>query len=589
MECYELQEENTELKLLKQEITYGNNKDKFKTFAIETAGGKTTTSIDAMIEGIKNPFNKRKYIFISKFKTECLDITKKINSKFQKQKAIALIFDETMKSEHCTNNIYEIKNYEIIITTHSTYCNIVNPTTEKHKELRNVISNKFHTLIIDEEINPVKDGYFEFSKAEIETLQILLNSYNKNIGNDFRNLVDKLLQELNSSEYKPKNQLHRVKEIDIDKCIIDEYYLTIKNNIKSMNEEWLKDNTKETINSLLNKIDYIYNTWISIIDYIALINVKEGKIYSYNYNFKYLMLKNNIWLDASASFYTMYQNKLFDVVETNRMINHSKCKVNITKIKTTTSAKNIDKNFRDIITKYINSHVDENNKGLILTKKIECTSLLTEEKYLKNNKNIALLNFENMRGVNEYRDYKQCFYIHTYRLSPAYYVFLHEYFNDVILKDEEIEVKRINSNEWGFANNENIQKLMISDMASSMYQGLKRVQRNREPKAVFHIFCKETDVIIMALEQMEGIMTKDILNITEEKPKGNKETIINWIDITWDKKRITCKDVYEELGISRQVWSAIWQDDNFIKEMKKKRVKIGYTKHSKKTMYLMKY
>ena len=87
-----------------------------------------------------------------------------------------------------------------------------------------------------------------------------------------------------------------------------------------------------------------------------------------------------------------------------------------------------------------------------------------------------------------------------------------------------------------------------------------------------------------------GILNKDILKVIEERPIGNKEAIINFIDNIWDKKRITCKDVYDEqLGIDKKIWSAIWKDEAFLAEMKKKRVKIGYTKHSKKTMYLMKY
>ena len=587
MGCYE---KNNDLILLREEILKGKNRDVFKVFAIETAGGKTTTSISAMTDSIKNTLTNRKFVFISKFKAECIKIANEINLMFENKKAIALIFDESVHDSNCTRNIYEVKNYDILITTHATYCNMSNPKSDKHIALKNIIYNNFHTLIIDEEINPVKEGYYEFSKADIEIIQILLNSYNKNIGENFNNFVCKLLEELNSNNYSSKNQLHRVNEINILKITIDVYYNNIYKDIENMNEEWLKDNTNETITTLLNKLDSIYSTWMSILDNVALINVKEGKIYSYNYNFNYLMLKNNIWLDASANFYTIYNNSLFNVVKVEKTIKHDKCKVNIIKVKTTTSAKNVDKKFRDDITKYINENVSNSSKGVVLTKKVECESLESEEKYLKNNKNISLLNFENMRGVNDYRDYKQCFYVHTYRLSPAYYVFLHEYFNNIILPDKEIEVKRINNVEWGFANNKEIQELMISDMASSMYQGLKRIERNRNPKATFHIFCKEMKVVHMALKEMNGILNKDILKVIEERPIGNKEAIINFIDNIWDKKRITCKDVYnEQLGIDKKIWSAIWKDEAFLTEMKKKRVKIGYTKHSKKTMYLMKY
>ena len=103
-------------------------------------------------------------------------------------------------------------------------------------------------------------------------------------------------------------------------------------------------------------------------------------------------------------------------------IDHSNCNVKYIRVNTTTSKKNIDNTFRQMISDYIKKEVSNNEQALVLTKKKECESLSTNIKYLKDNKNIDFLNFENMRGVNDYRDYTQCFYIHTYRMTPAYYV-----------------------------------------------------------------------------------------------------------------------------------------------------------------------
>lgn len=37
---------------------------------------------------------------------------------------------------------------------------------------------------------------------------------------------------------------------------------------------------------------------------------------------------------------------------------------------------------------------------------------------------------------------------------------------------------------------------MLSDMSSSMYQGLKRVQRNKQPKAIFDVFTDSINTIM---------------------------------------------------------------------------------------------
>ena len=53
---------NKELELLKFEIEKGKNKDKFKTFSIETSGGKTTTAIEVF----KKSNKKNSYVFVTK-------------------------------------------------------------------------------------------------------------------------------------------------------------------------------------------------------------------------------------------------------------------------------------------------------------------------------------------------------------------------------------------------------------------------------------------------------------------------------------------------------------------------------------------
>ncbi|MBF7811913.1 hypothetical protein IS491_25310 [Clostridium beijerinckii] len=110
-----------------------------------------------------------------------------------------------------------------------------------------------------------------------------------------------------------------------------------------------------------------------------------------------------------------------------------------------------------------------------------------------------------------------CCYIHTYRWTSAYYIFLYEYFNDVILPDNDLITSnrkfvfksKKSKSEWGFEKEE-LNEIMLSDMSSSMYQGLKRVQRNKQPKAIFDVFTDSINTIMTVKKQLYGIETKKI-------------------------------------------------------------------------------
>lgn len=80
-----------------------------------------------------------------------------------------------------------------------------------------------------------------------------------------------------------------------------------------------------------------------------------------------LLLGNNIWLDASASFNTQYNNDLFKVVECEREINHSESKLIFHELNTSTTSKNNNDNFRKDISKYLKKEYSD-RQTLVLTK-----------------------------------------------------------------------------------------------------------------------------------------------------------------------------------------------------------------------------
>lgn len=56
----------------------------------------------------------------------------------------------------------------------------------------------------------------------------------------------------------------------------------------------------------------------------------------------------------------------------------------------------------------------------------------------------------------------------------------------------------------------------------------------------------------------------------------------------WDKVRIKCKDVIDELGISRRSWDNLKNNDDFLEDLKVNGIKIGEVKGAGKALYFIK-
>ncbi|NRT91490.1 hypothetical protein [Clostridium beijerinckii] len=598
---------------LQSEIKHGKNRDFFKVYSIETSGGKTYNTIKAIKDHYifvkDNTFiqdKKRRFIFVSKFIDEGIEVAKNINKDEEEKIAMFYTPDKKIKDENCSSNFFECAKANTLILTHAMYIKLCNPKRPEHEEYRKIFL-KYKTLIIDEEINPVKDSLFTFSQGDTYWLTTLDSFTEQNLSKKLYQLMKPLLTLL-KEDYKPENQLHRV-ECDYDRKEVDKLYEELMQGVQNIRNELFEDKykcgetkcQKENLFKLLNGILLTYD---SIDDNICLINPKR-QIFSYNYKFDYLMLNNNIWLDASANFNKMYENGLFKVIDCPREIDHTNSKLIFHKIKTTTSSKNIDENFRKDISEYlIEKYSDQ--EILILSKDVECQQLAEKEEYLKNYPNFKYSNFEAMRGKNDWKDLEVCCYIHTYRWTSAYYIFLYEYFNDVILPDNElitsnrkfVFTNKKSKSEWGFEKEE-LYELMISDMSSSMYQGLKRVQRNKQPEAIFDVFTDSINTIMTVKKQLYGIETKKNFIIADKGKQTDADKLKEYIKEHFEENedkwiKVKSSDVMEQLEIGKSNWSKLWSKDELFKQYSKdKRLKQSQLKNddgsNKKVNWIIKY
>lgn len=598
-----------ELKELDKNIRLGYNAFRFKVSSLEASSGKTRQIIASAIK------TKREMLIVTKFKTEVDRIVTEINKGAGFAKAVGIVSDVELvqNNQYLVLSAREIEffQYGVIVITHSQYYKLCKG---ENAYLEGLVRH-FETLLIDEEFNPIKNNLYTFTLKRNEEMKELFTSFG--LGENLKELTNILENQFTKKEYKPSNQLHCIK-LNEDSTYIKNKCEILRNLINKDNENIsvklidYKNNTNKSccISDITDYIDLIEKIIVNSLEGYSLIDVNEKVIATYDHDFQFFKLKNNIMLDASASFSELYKSDKFEVVSTERKIDHSKCKLTVVNIKTTTSGKSkINHLFRPRFKNYVVKALGDSEKGLIVTKKdeaeyLEYINFVDFDKEVKdeiemlnsdlfNNieyeERVSFCNYENQRGRNDYADYKHCFLAHTYRQPRFYYVFLYRYFFNVKATEEEMQtINKKGENGltyWGFHNCERLQQLMITDMLSCQYQSLKRVARNREPEAHYHIFTNDVILIELLLKELNGFNMKNFNVIQELEFLGERVSKRSKKDILKDYieerlaqgkwTRVKSADLKKSLGISDKTWREIWKDEDFLAFCKGKRIKEG--------------
>lgn len=604
-----------ELNKLDEEIKLGCNTFKFKVFDLEASSGKTRQTIKSAIE------SKREILIVTKFKVEVDRIVKEINKGAGFKKAVGIVSDvdiiENNKDLVLSANFIEFYKYSVIVITHSQYYRLCKGENNRLGKL----VETFKTLIIDEEFNPIKNNLYTFTvKKNLEMLDLFLTF---NMVEELKEITDVLENLFKSEEYKPTNQLHwinlkedaeniKLKCASLKKEIVkNEANIDIK-----LLDDFKKSNKKRYINDLIEYIDLLEKVILNSIQGYSLIDITAKIIATYDYHFSFFKLTNNIILDASASFSTIYKANLFKIKKTDRKISHHKCKMTVVNLKTTTTGKGkINHLFRPKFTTYVTKELGDNQKGLIVTKNDEADylknitfsefdkeikdeiELLNSEKglfseQLEYEERISFCNYENQRGRNDYGDFNHCFLAHTYRQPRFYYIFLYRYFFGIKPTSKEMETTFKKDERglktWGFHNCDELQELMFTDMVSCQYQSLKRVARNRNPEANYHIFADDAMMVNEIIKQLNGFNMNNYNVVSEEEFLGERVSKRSKLDVfkdyieeklaqgKWEK--IKSSELQKKLGISKPTWRDIWTNDDFLEFCKTKRIKEGKVK-----------
>lgn len=492
--------------------------DRFFVYPFEASIGKTYTLKETLISMAEHQPHV-KTLVVSKF----IDEGNMLATEIPNAKAI--------NSESEDVNEDELEQYTVLIITHQKYKILCND----YKRRKKYIDGR-HNLVIDEELNLTNMG--SLGTKEIDLMESILQevSYQLNVFHDdqerkekidlgafYREIVSGIEQEKNkytSKEYKffYYRDYHAPPKIDDLKQYVEKATFT-KNYIRHLEYKHGIKANKITVLKNLNMLKKFYNNPNVI--------VSRKKLYTYDENIDYFTLKNNIILDASAKFNALYRiSDKFKVIETERIVDHSNWTIHICKHNSTAYHKHHNDNYYGDVMNLIKNNCIEDDKLLILGLEEDLINIKEDYEEQLEEFEYDMSNFQAMRGKNDWKDYNKCFIIHNPFVGFPYYVFQYMLYSGEELTENDIATQKVDKS-MGFSNNPKLELLRKTDIASNIYQGLKRINRGmdrKDIKADVYIINNSEVILDMITAQLKNHQVNEIHNFSSNvKPRKKRE------------------------------------------------------------------
>lgn len=593
----ETEQEFSELKeqILYKETGFG----KFKVFDYEASSGKTWTyshavvdyyhvsEIEVLLGEARSSHNKS--LIVIKTMEEGKNVADTINkfdddyrSDDKPYDKLAVAVNTDYKKEHpeiakLTDPEYVsfLHSIPVLIITQSEYLNICNNPSigqERYGDRQ--------LLIIDEEIDVVFNSFNNLTMHDIARIEdIYLKGCTKS-SEIFQELTKEIKEEL-LGNIKQMKRVYIKKDNDLINRLITKlhYQITIditESKLKELRKCKEFENAissrviQRSIMEKTNAIMHFYNNK-SVIKY-------GNMLHTYNPDMKLFALKNNVWIDASASFNYIYQlakNTFTMASKSERLIDHSNCKLYFDVVsKSTTSGKSNYVDLENDVLKYIEENIAEEDKILVIDNLDECEKLnnsIQEQQFPRiyaRKKYFDTVNYQAMRGRNDWKEFNKIFILQQPQFLLVYYVFLYEYWSGVRLKDDEMHLGTYRDNEanetvYGFflpnvkdgvlveyseeciKHSKELELVRYTTQASSIYQGIKRIQRNKMPIGEIYVILHDIRMRKLVKDQLRNIIV-DYINFKPIPKAETEETIANrFIDLVHDMKPYDIRDVKE--------------------------------------------
>ena len=591
----ETRQDFTELEeqILSDETGFG----KFKVFDYEASSGKTYHYSKAVVDyyhvselkiiwGEARSIHNKSLIVI-KTMEEGKHVAELINqfdnnqiSDDKSYNKLAVAVNTDYKKEHIEISKMSRKEYvdflhsiPVLIITQSEYLNICNnPSVGQEKY------GDRQLLIVDEEIDVVFNSFNNLTMHDIARIRdVYLKGCTKS-SETFQELTKEIENQLAGNIKQMKRIYISKNKEEIDKLIAKLHFQLIsditESKLKELQKckEFEKEKNVDAIQKFIieksNLIMKFYNN-NSVIKY-------GNNLHTYNPDIKLFTLKNNVWLDASASFNYIYQlatNTFIMANTSERLIDHSSCKLYFDVItKSTTSGKSNYVDLENDVLKYIEENIADEDKILVIDNLDECEKIndrIQLEEFPKifgKKEYFNTINFQAMRGRNDWKEFNKIFILQQPQFLLVYYAFLYEYWSGVMLKDDEMHLGTYHDNDanetvFGFflpsmknnihveyseeymKHSKELELVRYTTQASSIYQGIKRIQRNQIPEGNMYVILHDNRMRKLIKDQLKNI-TVDYINFKPIPKAETEETIANkFIDLVHDMKPYELKDV----------------------------------------------
>jgi hypothetical protein len=382
----------------------------------------------------------------------------------------------------------QLKDIQTLIISHQRYIDLC-----ENKEYRDAFQYKRDILVIDEKVEfPV----YTFSKKTYDDIHSYLPF---GMENDLSE-VCKPLKDMVSYFYndqKTKNEcIFCTPQIEIDKVReFEKKVLDNKDNIEYGKWNIIQDFIKSLY--LLYETRCLYN---------------GGRISTFNRDHKLWGLKNNIILDASGEIDYIYRLSDSNYIINRQMRVVDDKKINIHPILFNTSKSSIKEHridFFDAMSSMIKEKTKPDEKVLLICHKENSAPFkvkLVEQGFQDvaegddyHGENIAINWFGNVIGKNTYKDFNTCWILGKPNLPlEAYIIHYMQYSQTDTIGRKPMTIVK------GKFTNKTFSSIQTGEIASQMYQAMKRIQRNAFPEGDIYIVLDDEQILYKIINDMKN-------------------------------------------------------------------------------------
>jgi hypothetical protein len=460
---------------------------KFKILNTEASLGKSLNTNKIIKKYLKDTLKgKRKFLIVKRFvldiERDSLFIGEDMNSYF----GTDILGITSVNWSEWKEKLEVLPSIQVIFITHQRYIGLC-----EDAETRKYFEKGRHTLIIDEKVDfPV----YTFSKKTYEDIQALLPF---GLENDLSE-VCKPLKDMYSFFYNDLKTRHECIfcKPKVNKKLFNKFKKSIqdnKNNIERLND--VKDFIKSL--EILYSSRCIYN---------------GGRISTLSKNHFLWGLKNNIILDASSGIDYVYRlsDKKYTLNRQSRVVDDSK--MNIYPIEFNTSKTKIRENkqefFREIL-EMVKAKTKKEDKVLIVCHKenakdvknklvdIDMTDVEDDDHYV--DEQIAINWFGNVIGKNTYKDFNTCWILGKPNLPLESYLIHYMHYSQI----DHLGRKPMTTSKGKF-DNQTFRDVQDGEIASDVYQCIKRIQRNANPEGDIYIVLDDEIILNKVISDMKN-------------------------------------------------------------------------------------